>query len=123
MEDLERVFEVGTWFAEWHDDFNNYLVQTVNKYTVDGKKHKKKRTLHSVIMGLENKEPIRHVDKDTLNNCKSNLRVYGKDMMNDYEEIDEETVAIILRGIDGEEIERTLIDKEDFARVNAVGNT
>ncbi|WP_335492597.1 hypothetical protein [Neobacillus niacini] len=28
-EDLEKVLEKGTWFAEWYSDFNNYMVQNV----------------------------------------------------------------------------------------------
>nr|WP_304220047.1 HNH endonuclease [Fredinandcohnia onubensis] len=122
-EDLQRVLDKGTWFAEWHTDFENYLVHNVSYYYVDGKKHRKKITLHSFIMGIDNKEPIRHADKDTLNNRKSNLKVYSKEMLNDYEEVDKDTVAIILRNKDGKEKARTLIDKEDLDRVKANGYT
>lgn len=120
---LERVLEKGTWFAEWHSDFNNYLVHNVSYYYTDGKKHRKKVTLHSFIMGTDSKSPIRHVDGDTLNNCKSNLKVYSQTMMNDYEEIDNETVAIILRDKQGKEKARTLIVKEDLERVINNGYT
>lgn len=122
-EDLHRVLEKGTWFAEWHTDFKNYLVHNVSYYYVNGKKHRKKVTLHSFIMGVENREPIRHVDKDTLNNCKSNLKVYSKEMINDYEEVENGTVAIILRDKHGKEKARTLIDKEELERVKANGYT
>lgn len=74
-------------------------------------------------MGIENKEQIRHCDGDTLNNRKSNLKAYSKTMMNDYEEIDDETVAIILRDKHGNEKARTLIDKEDLERVINNGYT
>lgn len=70
-----------------------------------------------------NKEPIKHADKDTLNNCKSNLKIYSKDMINDYEEVEDDTVAIILRDKYGREKARTLIDKEDLERVKANGYT
>ena len=28
--DLEKVQSAGTWFAEWHKDFNSYLVQNIS---------------------------------------------------------------------------------------------
>lgn len=116
-EDLQRILDKGTWYPEWHKDFNNYLVHNVSYYYIDGKKHRRKMTLHSFIMNMNLREPIRHCDGDTLNNCKSNLKVYCQTMINDYEYIDDNTVAIILRGKNGEEKARTLIDKEDLARV------
>lgn len=122
-EDLQRVLDKGTWFAEWHTDFDSYLVHNVSYYYVEGKKHRKKITLHSFIMGVVNREPIRHADKDTLNNCKSNLKVYSKAMINDYEEVEDNAVAIILRDKHGKEKARTLIDREDLERVKANGYT
>lgn len=123
LEELEKILGKGTWFAEWHEDFNNYLVQNVSYYYIDGKKHRKKTTLHSLIMSTDPKSPINHCDGDTLNNCKSNLKVYNQTMMNDYEEIDNETIAIILKDNHGKEKARTLIDKEDLERVINNGYT
>jgi len=122
-EDLVAVLDKGTWFAEWHKDFNNYLVHNVTYSYVSDKKVRKKTTLHSFIIGVDNKEPIRHCDGDTLNNCKSNLKVYSQTMINDYEEIDDDTVAIILKDKHGNEKARTLIDKEDLGRVINRGYT
>ncbi|MEA3321185.1 MAG: hypothetical protein U9Q88_14345 [Bacillota bacterium] len=122
-EDLPGVLEKGTWFAEWHPELNNYLVQNVSYSYVEDIKQRRKITLHSFIMGTEKKEPIKHLDKDTLNNCKVNLRVYSLEMMNDYEELGEDIVAIILRDKYGKEKARTLIDKEDLARVIGNGYT
>lgn len=123
LEDLQRVLDKGTWFAEWHKDFKSYLVQNVSYYYIEGKRCRKKSTLHSFIMGMNSKEPIRHYDGDTLNNCKSNLKVYSQTMINDYEEIDKDTIAIILRDKHGKEKARTLIDKEDLERVINNGYT
>lgn len=123
LEDLQRVMDKGTWFAEWHKDFNNYLVHNVSYYYVDGKKHRKKVSLHSFIMGTGPKEPLRHCDGNTLNNCKYNLKIYSQTMMNDYEEIDSKTIAIILRDKYGKEKARTLIDKDDLERVIGNGYT
>ena len=55
LEDLDRVLKKGTWFAEWHKDYNNYLVHNVSYYYIEGKKHRKKMTLHSFIMGTDSK--------------------------------------------------------------------
>ena len=63
------------------------------------------------------------MDKDTLNNCKSNLKVYSKEMINDYEAVENGVVAIILRDKQGKEKARTLIDREDLVRVKANGYT
>lgn len=123
LEDLDRVLKKGTWFAEWHKDYNNYLVHNVSYYYIEGKKHRKKMTLHSFIMGTDSKSPIKHCDGNTLNNCKSNLKVYSQTMMNDYVEINNETIAIILRDKYGKEKARTLIDKEDLERVINNGYT
>lgn len=123
LEDLQRVLEKGTWFGEWHKDFNNYLVHNVSYYYIDGKRHRKKTTLHSFIMDTGSNAPIRHVDNDTLNNCKSNLKVYSQEMMNDYEEEDDNTITIILRDKHGREKARTLIDKEDLEGVINNGYT
>lgn len=122
-DDLERVLNKGTWFAEWHVDFNNYLVQNVSYFYVDGKKKRKKVALHSFIMGTDSKKPIKHGDGDTLNNCKCNLKVYSREMMNDYVEVDDETIEIILNDKNGKERARTLIDKEDLERVFNRGYT
>lgn len=121
VEDLQRVLGKGTWFAEWHSGFDNYLVQNVSYYYEDGKKHRKKITLHSFIMGITDKSSINHVDGDTLNNCKANLKVYSKEMLNDYEEMENGAVAIILIDEYGKEKGRAIIDKEDLSRVRSNG--
>lgn len=116
--DLKMVLDKGTWFAEWNKDFNSYLVQVLNFSTVNGKTLKEKQTLHSFILGTHTKTPIRHLNGDTLDNRRCNIEVYNQNaVINDYEEIDSETVAIILRDKYGRRKERTLIDKEDLDRV------
>ena len=49
-EDLKVVLEKGTWFAQWHKDFNNYLVLTLNEIDVANKKHMEKQTLQSFLV-------------------------------------------------------------------------
>lgn len=114
---LEKVLEKGNWFAEWDKDFDNYVVQNLSDYYVAGKKHTAKQTLHSFILNQHPKAPIRHINGDTLDNRKSNLEVYTQKIINNYENVSSETIAIILRNKYGKKIARTLIDKEDLDRV------
>jgi hypothetical protein len=118
-DDLQMVLDGGTWFAEWHKDFNSYLA----KHYIDGPKHKEKQTLHSFILAADSKEPIRHLNGDTLDNRKSNLEIYNKNTPNDYRELDAETAAVILRDNYGRENGRTIIDKEDLDKVIGNGYT
>jgi len=121
--DLEKVLNKGTWSPEWNIDYNNYVVQNVSFYDADVKKLKKKVALHAFIMDADSKTPIRHLDGDPLNNCRSNLIIYSQETKNDYEEIDEDTVAIILRNNNGVKKAKTLIDNEDLDRVINSGFT
>ncbi len=115
---LEKVLNKGTWSPEWNKDYNNYVVQNISYYDdADGKKLKKKTALHSFIMDVDSKTPIRHLDVDSLNNCTSNLTIYNQNTKNDYEEVDDDTVAVILRDNNGIKKARTLIDKDDLERV------
>ncbi|WP_411682519.1 hypothetical protein [Clostridium thailandense] len=114
--DLEMVLNKGTWFAEWHKDFNSYLAQHIDNSS--SKKFKEKQTLHSFILNTHTKTPIRHINGDTLDNRRCNIEIYNQNTVaNDYEIIDSETAAIILKDKYGIEKEKTLIDKEDLDKV------
>lgn len=119
--DLTTVLEKGTWFARWHKDFNNYLVQTIVEKSVDGKKYNEKQTLQSFLMNVHTKAPIRHINGDTLDNRKSNLEIYKQNTVNDFKEFDAEAVSLILKDKYGKENAKTLIDKEDLDRVISSG--
>lgn len=117
-DDLKAVLDKGVWFAEWNKDFNSYLVQSLQPSAAAGKRTKEKQTLHSFILGVHTKTPIRHINGDTLDNRRCNIEVYNQNaVVNDYEDVDAETVAIILRDKYGIKKERTLIDKEDLDKV------
>ena len=73
--------------------------------------------MQSFILDVHPKAPVRHINGDTLDNRKANLEVYNQNTINDYEEFDEESVAVILRDRYGKEKTRTIIDKEDLNRV------
>ncbi|MEN8905916.1 MAG: hypothetical protein ABF289_08160 [Clostridiales bacterium] len=115
--DLNKVLEKGIWFARWHKDFNNFLVQTFSEIEIAGKKKKEKISLQSFLLGVHTKVPIKHINGNTLDNRKVNLEVYKQDSFNDYNELNENTIAIILRDKFGRENGKALIDKEDLDRV------
>ncbi|HEY5560284.1 MAG TPA: hypothetical protein VIK72_00760 [Clostridiaceae bacterium] len=115
-EDLQRSLDKGTWFAQWHKNFNSYLVQTLCAPT-EGKQHGEKQTLQSFLLGLSPKAPIRHLNGNTLDNRKVNLQIYDQNTINDYRIMDGNTIAIILRDKFGKEIATTLVDTEDLPKV------
>jgi hypothetical protein len=111
-EDVEKVQSMGTWFAEWHKDFNSYLVQNINE-----KAKNVKQSLQSVIMGTNSKTPIKHINGDTLDNRKSNLEIVQRNLKNDYKVINENDVAVMLKDKYGKIHEQALISKEDLHSV------
>ncbi len=111
--DLEKVQKAGIWFAEWHKDFNNHLVQTLITTKVDGKTVSTKQTIGSVILGVDLKAPIKHLNDNTLDNRKENLELYNRNSKNDCTKIDHETMGIILRDKFGNSKETALISIED----------
>ena len=121
--DLGRVLKKGIWYPEWNSDFNNYLVQNVSDCTVDGKVRSRKQSLHSYILGVHPKAPVVHKNGDTLDNRKSNLEIYDQNRPNDFENLDSETAAIILRDKLGLERGRAIVDKKDLDRAINSGFT
>lgn len=110
VEDIEKVKEMGSWFAEWHKDFNSYLVQNLSSTTPV-----KKSTIQSVILKVNNNNaPIKHINGDTLDNRKCNLEIVQRNSKNDYEIIDENTVSINLVDRNGKVSSKALISKEDL---------
>lgn len=116
-EDLDKVLNKGTWSPEWNKDYSNYLVQNISFNIADGKKLKEKISLHSFVLDKDSKTPILHLDGNPLNNCRSNLKVYNQNMKNEYEDIDDDSVFIILRDNNGVKRAKTYIDKDDLERV------
>lgn len=116
-EDLEKVQAMGTWFAEWNKDFNNYLAQnlTINK---ENKKIKStKRNIQAVILDTASSAPIRHINGDTLDNRKCNLELVDRKEKNEYEVIDDETIAVILKDRYGKAQAKALVSFKDLDRV------
>lgn len=115
--DAEKVKNAGIWFAEWHKDFNNYLVQTLTITKVDGKTVSTKQTIQSVIFDVNPKAPIKHLNGNTLDNRKENLELYNKNLKNDCTKIDHATIGIILRDKFGNSKDTALISTEDVNTV------
>ncbi|WP_297425355.1 hypothetical protein [Clostridium sp.] len=115
--DAEKVKNEGIWFAEWHKDYNNYLVLTSSTSKVNGKTVSIKKTIDSVILDVNPKTPIKHLNGDTLDNRKENLELYNKSLKNDCTKIDHETMGIILRDKYGNHKETALISIEDVNKV------
>ena len=115
--DLEKVQNEGTWFAEWHKDFNSYLVQNISKTKVNKKSKPLKQSLQTVIMDTPATSPVRHINGDTLDNRRCNLEIFRRDELNEIEEVDENTVAIILKDKYGNVNSKALISIEDLNRV------
>lgn len=115
--DLEKVQNEGTWFAEWHKDFNSYLVQNISTTKVNKKSKPLKQSLQTVIMDTAATSPVRHINGDTLDNRRCNLEIFRRDELNEVEEVDENTVAIILRNKYGNIDSKALISIEDLNKV------
>lgn len=114
---MEKVKNMGTWFAEWHKDFNSYLVQNISSTKTNKQSKPLKQTLHSVILDANPKAPIKHINGDTLDNRKCNIAIIEKNTRNDYEILDENIISIILRDKNGKASSRALISNEDLNTV------
>lgn len=120
-EDLEKVKSVGTWFAEWNKDFNSYLVQNISSSKVNKKAKPLKQGIQTIIMGVSATTPVKHINGDTLDNRKANLRIYDRNEKNEIEQVDESTIAILLRDKYGNVNAKVLISQEDKEQVLAEG--
>lgn len=115
--DAERIKNAGTWFAEWHKDYNNFLVQRLVSLKVNGKTKKQKQTLQSFILDVNPKAPIKHLNGNTLDNRKNNLELFDRHAKNDCEKVDHQTTGIILRDKFGNKKQVALIDSQDANKV------
>ena len=114
VDDVEKVKSMGTWFAEWHKDFNAYTIQNISKSK--GTKPLK-QSLQTVILNASPKAPVKHINGDMLDNRKDNLEILQRKKKNQYEKVDDNTIAIILTNKYGIPHSKALISNEDLKNV------
>ena len=56
LENLEKIKNMGTWFAEWNKDYNNYIVQNISSTKKNKKSKPLKQSLQSVILNVNPNE-------------------------------------------------------------------
>ena len=113
-DDVKRIQSMGSWFAEWHKDFNAYTIQNIS--TLNGSKPLK-QSLQTVILNTHPKAPIKHINGNMLDNRQSNLEIVKRNQKNQYEKVDESTIAIILTDKYGKPHAKALISPEDLNHV------
>lgn len=77
MEDFKKVESIKyKWYASWTKDVNDYYAK-VTKYLglIDGKPKYNSLLLHRFIVSAKKNDTVDHINHNTLDNRKSNLRV------------------------------------------------
>lgn len=95
--DVEKIKSLGTWFAEWNKDANNYFVMNVSSNSKNKKGKPLKQSLMTAVLDIAINAPVTHISNDTLDNRKCNLTVFDRKAINEIEKVDSDSTAIILR--------------------------
>lgn len=117
LDDLDKIKSCGIWFAEWNKELNSYIAESISKTKTNKKKKPLKQSLQSFILGVNPKAPIKHLNGDTLDNRKSNLQIVDRNLKNEYEVSDDNTVIIFLKDKYGNIHDKALISLEDLEMV------
>jgi|GEM_PF-538480 len=117
VEDLDKVQSIDNWIAQWHKDFNEFLIQSKQTINENGKTHIKKVSLPATILNVSTNAPIRHINGNLMDNRKSNLEIYVRAQKNDYQVLANNTVAVHLKNRYGQVVADALISQEDLERV------
>ena len=114
VSDLTLVSENGPYFAEWHKDYNNYLILTKRQVSVNGRKTFHKIPLATLILGVSSTTPILYRDQDTLNLHHENLIIYDRYEQNQYVLTTSDTALITLKNKYGLVVGEAIIDRSDL---------
>ena len=112
--DLDKVKNAGVWFAEWNRDSNSYTIQNISATAVNQKSKPLKQSLQNFVMDTNPNAPIIHINKDTLDNRKSNLALFDRTEKNEIEKIDNNTIAILLKDKNSNVTSKALISAVDL---------
>jgi hypothetical protein len=115
--DVDKVKECGVWFAEWNKDFNDYIVENISSTKKNKQGKPLKQSLQSIVLDVNPKAPIKHKNGDTLDNSKANLEIVERNTKNEFEIVDEDTAAILLKDKYGKVISKALISRDDIGAV------
>lgn len=112
--DLDKVKNAGVWFAEWNKDSNSYTIQNLSSTDINKKSKPLKQSLQNFVMDINPYTPIIHINKDTLDNRKSNLALFDRNEKNEIEKIDNDTISILLKDKYGNVHSKALISAQDL---------
>lgn len=80
IQDLERLISLNShWYARWDKKLNGYYVGTTIYYGESGNKKHKTLDLHKFIINSVGKIHVDHINHDTFDNRRENLRISGAD--------------------------------------------
>ena len=76
LEDLERVLNFPfTWSAKYDPDLDQYYAESTIHKKRNGQRWCTSMKLHKFIMNVKENKVVDHINHDTLDNTKGNLRV------------------------------------------------
>ncbi len=85
LEDLQRVLDFPfTWSAKYDPDLDQYYAEATVHTMKNNQRWSTSKKLHKFIMDVEDGKVVDHINHDTLDNTKGNLRVisYSNNSMN-----------------------------------------
>lgn len=111
--DFDKINAYENWRAVWDTEFDCQVIEA--KIFKDG--HATRRSVATVILGCSPNAPIRHINRDLLDNRNSNLEIYNvKAQPNEYR-IVETMVVVVLKDRYGRVVSECFVDTADLDKV------
>ena len=80
LEDLDKLKELNLpWHASWYDNIQNYYITATQRYKENEKSFQKTLYLYQLVMNPSEGMKVDHVNHNTLDNRKINLRVISNE--------------------------------------------